>query len=334
MYLIGQINRHKNQTQQDPNARSSIYPTYAQRGAPSCTPTGCVLLAAPPLTSVSPDRARGRGHPYWTQTRAPRGRGHSAAVPHRNKTLILNSAPPPSGPDVHSKAEPGISQPDPTMSGWVAKRDRHMQLINTSVYDKQMKARNEAMAKTVEEKLKRRQAKEQLKINRYLQTAGKSSNREIVIGGERYQVVANGSKLVRISGAAAIGYSGDVRILNSTVTLTDSSNVNQTPKKAVVAGVQFTRTKNGNLLRTGSVRAARSVNPELALVCLSFVNQRLIHHYSYQRKQLDEPCQYFTSTGIDYLPLSISQRFSDGPGYQIRMQIDLEERLSHLLAGN
>lgn len=43
------------------------------------------------------------------------------------------------------------------------------------------------------------------------------------------------------------------------VSLTDSSHVNQTPKKAVVAGVQFTRTKNGNLIRTGSVRAARSV---------------------------------------------------------------------------
>lgn len=87
-----------------------------------------------------------------------------------------------------------------------------MQLINTSVYDKQMKARNEAMAKTVEEKLKRREAKEQLKINRYLQE--KSSNHEVVIGGERYQVAANGSKLIRISGEAVISYSRDVRILN------------------------------------------------------------------------------------------------------------------------
>lgn len=100
--------------------------------------------------------------------------------------------------------ETGVPQADPTTPGWVAKRDRHMQLINTSVYDKQMKARNEAMAKTVEEKLKRRQAKEQFKINRYLQAAGKSSNHEIVIGGESYQVVANGSKLVRKSGEAAI----------------------------------------------------------------------------------------------------------------------------------
>jgi hypothetical protein len=75
-----------------------------------------------------------------------------------------------------------------------------MQLINSSVYDKEVQARTKAMAKTLDDKLQRREAHEKLKLNRFLQDSQDHSNREVEIGGERYRVTAGGSKLVRLSG--------------------------------------------------------------------------------------------------------------------------------------
>lgn len=140
----------------------------------------------------------------------------------------------------------------------MARRDRHMQLINSSVYDKEMENRSKAIAKTLEEKLKRREAKEQLKMTRYLQSSGHQSNHEVVIAGISYKVVASGSKLVRQSGEDALVPDEYGSFLSRDCSHTGTS-LDQTPKKATVAGVQFTRSKNGNLIRTGFVRATRSV---------------------------------------------------------------------------
>ena len=87
-----------------------------------------------------------------------------------------------------------------TSSGWVAKRDRHFQLINSSIYDKEVQARTKAIAKTREEKLLRKEAREKQKFNRYLQDSHGLSTHEIEVGGERFRVTAGGSKLVRLSG--------------------------------------------------------------------------------------------------------------------------------------
>ncbi|TGZ83066.1 hypothetical protein EX30DRAFT_339299 [Ascodesmis nigricans] len=238
--LAGQINRHKNQQDSAPRASAS---SQVHRGA-------------------SFYRARGRGHPYWHQTRPPRGRGHTHPTAHRHKTLILNKpsssstgtdpSAPFSGDSIQGSAGSGATSTTTTGDGWVARRDRHMQLINSSVYDKEMENRSKAIAKTLEEKLKRREAKEQLKMTRYLQSSGHQSNHEVVIAGISYKVVASGSKLVRQSG----------------------TSLDQTPKKATVAGVQFTRSKNGNLIRTGFVRATRL-----------------------QHKPINEPCKFFSTTG-------------------------------------
>lgn len=80
-----------------------------------------------------------------------------------------------------------------------------MQLINVSIFDQQTKARTEAMAKTREERIKRREEHDKLKLNRYLQNTH-SENQEVVIGDERFKLVAGGSKLVRVSGTCLFSY--------------------------------------------------------------------------------------------------------------------------------
>lgn len=47
--------------------------------------------------------------------------------------------------------------------------------------------------------------------------------------------------------------------MNNILFALGNSTVNQTPKKAVIGGVRFTRSKNGNLWRAGLIRAFRSV---------------------------------------------------------------------------
>ncbi|KAF8540912.1 hypothetical protein BDD12DRAFT_831429 [Trichophaea hybrida] len=221
------------------------------------------------------ESSRGRGTAHWqppsrsTWSGRGRARGRGAAT-HHHRTLVINNTNSnatgsSTGSLPSTSAATGLSSAGPTSdikqsqttttSGWVAKRDRHMQWINSSVYDKEVQARTKAMAKTLDDKLQRKEAYEKLKLNRFLQDPQGHSNREVEIGGERYRVTAGGSKLVRLSG---------------------NSNVTTTPKKAVLGGVQFQRSRNGNLWRAGLVRASRRSK-------LS------------QRKSM--PCKYFSNSG-------------------------------------
>ena len=111
------------------------------------------------------------------------------------------------------------SPPSPATSGgqqWVAKRDRHMQLINSAVYDQQALARAKAMEATRQEKLKRRSERQKLKLKRFLERSknvvpqaygtvygsvgAASSSHEVNVGGIRYHVSAGGNKLVKAPG--------------------------------------------------------------------------------------------------------------------------------------
>ncbi len=151
-----------------------------------------------------------------------RGRGRAGrmvANPRRNRTLVLNNtsvasstnarersldAAPPSTKALQSEDEEPIS-PQPTHC-WVTKHDRHMQLINSSVYDKESQARNRAMEETRRQKALRRDQREKQKIERHLDTltsrAGQAStvSHELSINGLRFQVADGGSKLVRVRG--------------------------------------------------------------------------------------------------------------------------------------
>jgi len=247
--LAGQINRHKTQTAQ-PYQPSSHQSNYVSRHTHS--------------------------HPGWAPYSRGRGRGRPA--PHRNRTLVLNNGTPGSAHSNTSSPGPpsdndGDARQPTTSNGWVAKRDRHMQLINSAVYDKEKQARAKAMEETRKLKAQRRAEREQGKVLRYAQAAGAgatvstaaqpAAGHQILVNDIPFKIAHGGSKLVRLSN--------------------DPNTANTTPKRVNVAGVTFVRSKNGNLHRLGAVASKK--HPTTV-------------------KKRNELCKRFTTTGI---------LFSDGP---------------------
>ena len=146
--------------------------------------------------------------------------------PHRNRTLILSNVKSSSTPSTLAQS-PAIAIGSPSRSdsdagnestqpgtGWVTKRDRHMQLINTSIFDKETQTRNKAIDQTRRQKAVHRDQREKYKINKHLRGIATQASRssagssvaispmvhEIQLEGLRFQVMDGGSKLARIHG--------------------------------------------------------------------------------------------------------------------------------------
>ncbi len=205
-----------------------------------------------------------------------RGRGRVGRVganPHRNRTLVLNNQSgtslssakersPESIPQSAKACQSEDEEPIPLQSTnrWITKRDRHMQLINSSVYDKETQARRKAMEETRRHKALERDQREKQKIQRHLITltsrAGQATNvsHEVSVNGLRFQVADGGSKLVRIRGEKH--YYG-AHLFSCSQLLDAHDSASATPKHANVGGVTFLRSKNGNLYRSGIVKAKR-----------------------------------------------------------------------------
>jgi hypothetical protein len=100
------------------------------------------------------------------------------------------------------------------LPAWVTKTDRHLQLINPAIFEKQSQQRTKAMEETRMLKLKQRDERERLKFNKHLQHVGNvssneakgivssvmTSQHEISVHGVRFRVVKNGSKLMKAPG--------------------------------------------------------------------------------------------------------------------------------------
>ncbi|CAZ81827.1 unnamed protein product [Tuber melanosporum] len=272
--VAGKINRHKNQTEQ------LSAPAYGGSHFPQ--------RASPYPTNQS---SRGRGgwipphhyqhyhHPRGVAARRARGRASWPGPPvtHHHKTLVINNNKAPDGSAVTpttntfastshvenmSSNPPGQVLPQGNDSttqsseGWVAKRDRHMQLINTAVYDQHAQARARDLEKTRQTQLMRKEEREKQKLRGYLDRSRDTASQvpfDVLVQGERYKVAAGGSKLIKISDGP--------------------QNAKSTPKKAVVGGVNFVRSKNGNLWRVGLVKA------------------------SHKPRHIKKPCKYYSNTG-------------------------------------
>jgi hypothetical protein len=181
----GQINQHKNQQQSQPTSYNSRHPR----------------------AGWAPYRARG-------SARRP--------VSHRNRTLILNNTTTASSSDASKTPDATeTATPPPASNGWIAKRDRHMQLINSSIYDKETQARTKAIAETEKTKREKRAKTEEAKVMRYAQgvrsapvahipgrdgVTNQPSSYQIYIHDAPFQVVRGGSKLIRQSSARFIPY--------------------------------------------------------------------------------------------------------------------------------
>ncbi|KAL9086672.1 MAG: hypothetical protein Q9165_006991 [Trypethelium subeluteriae] len=178
-----------------------------------------------------------RGTPYGI----PRPRAGRYQASHRNRTLVLNN---PGSAPIPSIAEPASDQIEPNSqggdaSGWVTKRDRHNQLINTAVFEQKNQERMQAMKETAEKKQIERNARQQEKVMKHFaaeQAPTKSAvlNHEVDVDNIRFRVSSDGSKLVRIDG--------------------NPKTARSTPKQTRIGGVLFLRSKNGNLYRSGLVK--------------------------------------------------------------------------------
>lgn len=98
---------------------------------------------------------------------------------------------------------------------FVAKRDRHMQLINTSVFDKLTQQRVKVMEASLEQRRRQRDMREQAKLNKHfhgmpnngtaLQPARAGQRvHDIFIDGIRFLVADGGSKLIRAPGNSTL----------------------------------------------------------------------------------------------------------------------------------
>lgn len=246
--LAGQINRHKNQQAGFvPTPQGSRYGPYNRTGIDAA--------------NHHSDSWRRGGFP---------ARGHyRARMPtHRHRTLVLNGA---SQSNRASDSEPGALS-DVSNSSWVTKNDRHLQLINSSVYEKEAPARTRAIEETRRQKQALRDERERTKlINHINRTAINSGSGpanstasgpkyEVLVQGIRFHVVKNGSKLVKVPGTSATqSNSNDVSTANTNSG--DAGSTKPTPKLAIVGGVRFYRSKNGNLYRHGILKAQRYVVP-------------------------------------------------------------------------
>lgn len=196
-----------------------------------------------------------------------RGRGRRGAAPHRHRTLVLNNASTGAAtgntPSTGTSENDGETRPAPSSNGWVAKRDRHMQLINSAVYDKEAQARTKAMEETRKLKAQRRAEREQAKVLRYAQAAGATVStaaqpaapHQILVNDIPFKIARGGSKLIRMSSASHCVSSLFCRA--GLPFIDDPSTANSTPKRVTVAGVAFVRSKNGNLHRLGAVTSKK-----------------------------------------------------------------------------
>ncbi|CAK7271033.1 hypothetical protein SEPCBS57363_004408 [Sporothrix epigloea] len=287
--LAGHINRHKNQQAGISSISSSTYNS-----------------SAPPFYGRGAYSARGRGGGYRVQKPAA----------HRHRALVLNASGTLGRPDVADSGDSPAASSDNSSSAWVARTDRHRQLINADVYEKDAQLRARAIEHTRVQNLQKRDARERAKLQSHLTYLARGSRptgnnsaavantvystHQIVIDGISFVVAKNGSKLVKVSGASPETSQESILILSQSPIIHsnrfgkhypaylqshtgDTHAASSTPKTAIVGGVKFYRSKNGNMYRHGVVRAQQRLGGRMI-------------------KKTNEPCRAFSTTGTFELP--------------------------------
>ena len=241
---LGQINRHKNQ-QTNP------------AGAP----------AAPQYHHY----ARHRAHPYHRGAPRGRARGGRGGYAHQHRTPQLNA----STATAQGANENGSGS---NSSQWVSRNDRHRQLINADVYEKDSQNRARAIEATRAQKEKDWRQGEKQRFRAYLTqqegASGSTANvsasgakNELVIEGIRFYVMPGGKKLVKVPGSTFLKQQTQIPSSRSTE---GANALAPTPKTAVVSGVKFFRTKTGSLVVNRVIQQHRYVSMPCAKCILIF----------------------------------------------------------------
>ena len=144
---------------------------------------------------------------------------------HRNRSLVLHNsasakialggdrvAPPDSMVMNTTATRSSENLAAQAVTGWISKRDRHMQLINSSIYDRETNVRSKAIDQTRRQVANRRDERERFKIHKHLQRIANTAAAtpfpprpnsrvepyELGINGLSFRVCDGGSKLIRI----------------------------------------------------------------------------------------------------------------------------------------
>ncbi len=282
-HLAGQINRHKNH-------QAGIHTTESSR--PQRQRCKCEQCCNPydDAYSTLDNNSRYRGAPYPTRGGYRVGRQPA----HHHRTLHLNNQ------RASSESTPSTPGASTESQGWVSKTDRHKQLINANVYEKQAQTRAKAMEETRQRKLKQQRGGEKSRFDDFLRhqsaAAGSVANghandniQEILVEGVRFVVTDGGKKLRRAAGKFSSLQNG-VSGVSYTET-DDTSAAAATPKTAYIAGIRFHRTKTGNLVANRVVKDHRYVPIH------GEVHRLTRRRRSGTVKKVDERCKIFSTTG-------------------------------------
>lgn len=152
--------------------------------------------------SRAPSRYSGRG---GRQRLYPR-----SSHPYRNRSLVVkqsSSRAETMDTDQADQQDGMLEEEARHTTNWIKKLDRHAQLINSSVYDKQATQRAKAIEQTRQEQSSRKDQQERKQIGQHLKkmaskthpaVATDSPSYRISIEGSQFQVCNGGSKLLRI----------------------------------------------------------------------------------------------------------------------------------------
>jgi len=316
--LSGQINRHKNGQSLDQQAPAMPSPSASHRGS-----KGSLIVFNKHRADRTGDYSQASAG--WRPGRgayASRGytRGGRPQV-HRNRTLVINGSN-------NENASPNSDTPESasgntTPGGWITKHDRHRQLINSSVFERESQNRAKAMEETRRQKLKQRNDLEKSKLSKHLQRlrgtnftssrpADIAGNYELEVQGIRFRVAKNGSKLVKVPGEKfhfpRIRRDSHICLMSDSRYIGDLNAAKSTPKDAIVGGVRFRRSKNGNLVRSSIVKAQRYGRP-LPNAGIGTRTQSSANRVNSRKtgiiKKINEPCKKFTTTGNPFLSRSL-----------------------------
>ncbi|KAK9438986.1 CCCH zinc finger protein, partial [Metarhizium brunneum ARSEF 3297] len=197
--LAGQINRHKSQ-------QAGVGATSSRQASDYRSP-----FTINTASRYGADLRKG-GNTYRPRS-AYNGSAYRvgrAQNNHRHRTLHLNQSRPPSDSNTPS---PGSTTGS---SGWVSRNDRHRQLINANVYEKDTQNRVRAIEETRQKKLQDRKMREKIQLKDFLRHQASATNAvanskpgvgnaEIMIEGIRFHVADGGKKLVKSSGSCPKG---------------------------------------------------------------------------------------------------------------------------------
>lgn len=218
---IAALNRRINQ-----NRRAEPYPT------------------APPYSPNHSHSTRGAGR--W----ASRGRGGRAGYyqPVQNRVWVAGDTPTPPSAESTPAPRADISESSPagktSQNGFyipqngIGKRE----LMSKETYEREQRQKQEyQQARALDPHLKASPSAARPRS----QAKHEQSSRRITIEGISFQVSKEGSKLVRVSGEYDLPHHYRAELNSADV----SNALQETPKKTTVAGVEFHRTKRGNLIR-------------------------------------------------------------------------------------